>query len=261
MSIYTRFGLAALALALGAPFAPARGDDDPVPLPGPVVFDARSAKTLKDLSIREGVQFGTFRDPTLGKGQNWIEYSVKPITLPGGATENFLSVYYNVTKPETYNGVWFKLGDANWAKYSRGEVVFRLRQLEPQNAIQIFDANDKLLKDTACTGTFKIELKVSNAKGEVASFGLRHLVSRDESAQQQKLGFFDVRVPINQFGFDEKQLARASELVLVFEEKAVRPHVRGNMGIQAIVVLPEKGKVIDIDKIQKDNDKLPKDKK
>src|ERR1700730_14488158 len=116
MSAYRHFSLALLVLSTVQPFALAQRERKPVALPGPVIFDARKAKELKHLPIRHGVQFGIFRDELLGKNENWVEYWLEPVELKNGAKVQFLAIYYNVSKADTYNGIWFKLGEADWTK-------------------------------------------------------------------------------------------------------------------------------------------------
>ncbi|MBI1917118.1 MAG: hypothetical protein HYS12_20620 [Planctomycetes bacterium] len=251
MSVFRYCGLGILVLvALG----PLTVGQEPEALPGPVLLDARKAGKLSDLAIRSKVQFDIFRPEGL-KYENWIEYWIRRHKLPGGGESGVLAVYYNVSNPETYNGVWFKLGGADWSKYARGEIVLRVCRFEPLNQVRIIDETGKVLRDTECTDNFKVELKAGKkADGSPESFGIRYTVKSEDLRQQKEHGFFDARIPIAGFGLNE-HLNRAIELVIVFEHRTVKGKVRGNLGLQAIVVVPERRQVIDLDKLQKKTEK------
>jgi len=236
---------ASLALLLAVPSSSVARAQEVERLNGPVVFDTYGVSELADLFIKSGVQFGVYRNPD-PKFVQFIEYRIQPVQLPNGSTEPFLAVYCNVTEPETYNGVWFKMGEADWRRYGRGELVLRLRQLPPLGVVQVFDPDtDQRLADTDCTDTFKLELKTLNAVGTKEEFALGHQVGSREKAEQRANGYFDVKIPLSHFGLNQ-YLDRVSEFVITFENRSIAPSQRrGNLGLQAIVLTTARGENVD----------------
>lgn len=151
-------------------------------------------------------------------------------------------VDHNVSGAGSYNGFWVKLGSADWSKFAKGEIVLRLRRLDP--------AKDKLPRsinleqpDTECASNFKLELKSKGADGRISMIGLRQRIRDSHKAEQKEKGYFDLRVPLKDFYLD---LTRAHELVLVFENSVFLPsEYRGGLALRGVALTAEPGQGVD----------------
>ena len=216
-------------------------------LDGPVIFDVAHAKTLENLPIRDGTQFGCFRcndrDPAYAQH---IKYWIEPVQFPGGTAASMLAVYYNVSKAESFCGLWIKVGGADWRRYREGEIVLRLRRFEPLNKVAVFDRSQERVPDTHCTDNFKVELKTGHkdSEGRCRQFAVREYVRFWHENDQKRRGYFDVRIPLRDFGLDQ-YLGNVALLALTFENRPIAESMRrGNIGIQRVVLTSQVGEDI-----------------
>lgn len=243
MQINVRIGSATAAVAtllfLGSNpscHAQDQGKEFP-PLIGPVVigFD-------EDYAEIEAKPFGIFRDDSQRPAYQYIEEKFMPLRVPGGDEPlGFNVLMYNVSGRDSYNGWWVKLGGANWSRYRNGELVFRLRRLDP--AVDEIERSIQLAGgDTQCTTEFKVELKTQTRDGRIRVVGLGQRLTEAHRRQQEREGYFDFRIPLADFSLDLRQ---CYEITIVFENSRIKRLTRGALGIHAIVLTSEPGQNID----------------
>lgn len=220
-----------------------------VRLNGPVVFSVPpEARSLDDLPVVEGKQYGVFRDDKEDRSLQYVEIvtNIYRRAQEGDRAPGFLWIYYHVTAPETYNGFWLKLGGADWSAYADGEVVLRLCRMPPMNRVAVEDAHGALLQDSACTDEMKIELKGLESDGTVAKGEARVRLGKSTQWKESKdEGCHEVRIALQKFNV-RRLLRSMSELCIVFENGALAPSMRrGNLGLHAVVLTRKKGEPVD----------------
>ena len=192
--------------------------------------------------IPEG-QAGVFYNPDEPIAENFIEDVPMEFKLPGKADSvGFRVLMYNVRNGH-YNGYWIKLGGANWSKYNNGEIVFLLRRLDP--TVDKFVRSIKLdTKDTEAVTRLKVELKAKVRNGAIRTIGRPQKISSEHKAEQEKRGFFELRIPLKDFAID---LTEMSELVLVFEANRIyESEQQGALAIRGIILQDELGKAVEL---------------
>jgi hypothetical protein len=215
-------------------------------LNGPVVFDTRGAAALdRKFPLHFGEQFSAFRNEDEPQSVQFVSLGLAPVALPSGQTSSFLCICYSLGAPRSYNGVWFKMGHADWTPYAKGDLVLRLRRFPPLQRVAGPDGHGAPIADTECTTVFKVELTTREQSGTPVTAGLLQALTQTESRMQAANGYFDWRIPLRDFN-QVRNLSRVSTVVIVFEYRNVpEAYRRGTLGLQAMVLTRDSAEPVD----------------
>ena len=186
-------------------------------------------RTATRLPYHNGDDFGKWRDPDPKRIQ-WIEYGIRHVTVPNHDNESCLAFFYSLTGRDTANGLDFKLHGEDLSAYSGGDLILRMCQLPELTQEKGGDLP---------TNTLIVELKWLTPKGEVLESQLQQTFSRDLARMQKNHGFFDVRIPLADFGdIDGKiDLSEGDEIVITLNSQLIPSGMKkGVLGLQAIVL-------------------------